>query len=151
MSDGYYVPRDYEMDPETEVLIRNGYCLRSGMIVLIASPSHRIRDDYIAKYDERWRKRVLLRHTTRPAGVPPSYDVFDPTYSGAGMETIREALKLNRWCEVSRLKLHVKAKNFRDYIGFRGFYADGSAFSIYMSVDEPWIAKKESIRNAGLG
>lgn len=150
--DNYYVPKHYQMNPETDVLIPDGYDLGLGMVVLVANSDFRVLDWVLDRHDATWRDKILQRHTrplTTTKALSESYErlpVVDPSYKGGAMEAVREALKFNRWCTVSdvRLRTHTHAA-IKNRIIFLGTYNDGSRFKHYVNVDVPWFAKKESV------
>jgi hypothetical protein len=138
-----YVPKDYIMDPEAEVLIPHGTGLRNGMIVLTANPDLRTLLPMIEQHDKHWRPRILQKHTKSklPEGTPKRYRTYPEDYVGADMEAVREALKWNRWCTIS----HIETRQYvqmNDYVVFVGTYGDDSQFKLSADVDNPWFMKK---------
>lgn len=138
----YYVPKNYELNPETDVVLDSGDKLENGMVVLVGDRDFRVLDEIIVYHDEAWREKVLLNH--RPLIIHPPYDKYDSAYPDGAMSTVREALRFNRWCTVTHLKRR-QYPGSGEFIVFTGVYDDESEFDFFIGVNVPWIVKKESM------
>lgn len=89
-TEGEFVPRYYEMDPETEEYLPSGAMLRDGMVVLNADPERRAeirnkmteREIYRARTANRWAKIESYRVPSSPLDgvLPSSIKRFVATY-----------------------------------------------------------------------
>lgn len=77
------VDRDYEMDPENEILVENGRQLQNGMVVLIAKPESRWDVRRLGDFAQREvRAALVMNRWAEISGVRYSGDLvfFTATY-----------------------------------------------------------------------
>lgn len=140
-----YVARDYKLDPETDILIKDAYGLRDGMVVLIANPDLRVDTSDPEVHSSYWRAKILARHTPTAKNYQRKTDF---SYECDEMDKVRSALRMNRWCKIANVVVH-DYLHVDDSVAFVGIYEDGSQFFRFIPLEEPWIAKKESINAQG--
>jgi hypothetical protein len=113
-----FVPKMYEMNPETEDVLGSSLDLKEGMVVLVESPNVRLDVAHHQKQFERLGSLVSLDD-----GI------------------LSELRKVNRWCKVTKIRNYGKNQS----ISFVGVYEDGVKRQRFADPQSAWIVKLDSL------